>query len=87
VVQAIYCNCFPLLPDRLAYPEHIPAERREQHIYRDPARMVAMLRERILNIEETRSTETRSFVERYDWSEMAPRYDAFFSTLCDKDHT
>ncbi|HEY6008066.1 MAG TPA: DUF3524 domain-containing protein, partial [Geobacteraceae bacterium] len=25
VVQALYCTCHPLLPDRLAYPEHIPA--------------------------------------------------------------
>jgi len=25
VVQALYCNCCALLPDRLAYPEHLPS--------------------------------------------------------------
>ena len=24
VVEAIYCNNYPILPNRLAYPEHIP---------------------------------------------------------------
>jgi hypothetical protein len=78
MVQAAYCNCYPLLPDRLAYPEHIPVEKRKDHIYRDEPELSRMLKDRILNIEKTRRTETRGFVDRYDWSVMAPRYDDFF---------
>jgi glycosyltransferase involved in cell wall biosynthesis len=85
VVQAAYCNCFPLLPDRLAYPEHIPVENRKNHIYRDQAQMAAMLKERIQHIEETRSVETRGFVSRYDWGVMAPRYDDFFRRISGMD--
>ncbi|MEM1122236.1 MAG: DUF3524 domain-containing protein, partial [Bacteroidota bacterium] len=34
VVEAIYCDCFPILPDRLAYPEHVPSALQNQHFYR-----------------------------------------------------
>jgi glycosyltransferase involved in cell wall biosynthesis len=81
VVQAAYCNCYPLLPDRLAYPEHIPAEHRSGHIYGDQAQLVTMLKDRILNIEETRRAETRGFVDQYDWGVMAPRYDDLFRSI------
>jgi glycosyltransferase involved in cell wall biosynthesis len=81
LVQAAYCNCYPLLPDRLAYPEHIPAEHRADHIYEDLSRLPGMLKDRILNIEETRRTETRDFVARYDWGRIAPAYDDFFSGI------
>ncbi len=85
VVQAAYCNCFPLLPDRLAYPEHIPVERWAEHIYEGQARLVAMLRDRVRDIEETRRAETRGFVDRYDWGVMAPRYDDFFRAISGMD--
>jgi glycosyltransferase involved in cell wall biosynthesis len=81
MVQAAYCNCYPLLPDRLAYPEHIPAERRADHIYADEAQLAGMLKDRILNIDETRSVCARDFVARYDWGVIAPGYDGFFENL------
>jgi glycosyltransferase involved in cell wall biosynthesis len=77
MVQAAYCNCYPLLPDRLAYPEHIPVENRKDHIYRDEPELRGMLKDRILSIEETRRAKPRDFVDRYDWGVMAPRYDDF----------
>ena len=51
VVQAIYCHCTPLLPRRLAYPEHIPTPMREQFLYEDFDDLLERLRELI---EETR---------------------------------
>jgi glycosyltransferase involved in cell wall biosynthesis len=77
VVQAIYCDTFPLLPRRLAYPEHLPAGE-DRFFYDDFEDLLARLRERIINIEETRKVSTHAFVRPYDWSVMAPRYDAFF---------
>jgi glycosyltransferase involved in cell wall biosynthesis len=78
VVQAIYCNCYPLLPARLAYREHIPAEHHGEHVYEDFSELVCMLRDRITNIEATRQVRTQHFVRRYDWKAMAPQYDEFF---------
>ncbi|MFH1314256.1 MAG: DUF3524 domain-containing protein [Candidatus Eisenbacteria bacterium] len=78
VVQAIYCNTYPLLPGRLAYPEHIPVEHRDEHIYRDFTDLVFRLRQRIENIEETRKIVTQPFVRHYDWQTTAREYDGFF---------
>ncbi|MDH3648464.1 MAG: DUF3524 domain-containing protein [Saprospiraceae bacterium] len=33
VVEAMYCHCFPLLPNRLAYPEHIPNDLHPSCLY------------------------------------------------------
>jgi glycosyltransferase involved in cell wall biosynthesis len=78
VVQAVYCDTCPLLPDRLAYPEHIPPERRTEFIYESFEDLVDRLRRRILDIEETRAVRTSDFVRRYDWGTIAPLYDRRF---------
>ena len=82
VVQAIYCNTYPLLPGRLAYPEHIPGEYHSRHIYTDFDNLVSRLRNLIENIDETRKAVTQPFVRHYDWQTMAPEYDGFFEAIC-----
>jgi glycosyltransferase involved in cell wall biosynthesis len=81
VVQGIYCNCYPLLPMRLAYPEHVPAERHGEFFYEDSGDLKKRLRERITDIEGTRRTVTSNFVRHYDWQTMAPMYDEYFLSL------
>jgi glycosyltransferase involved in cell wall biosynthesis len=81
VVQAIYCDCYPILPKRLAYPEHIPAERHADHLYDNFGDLVTVLGERIEHIRDTRRTETQSFVRRYDWETMTPEYDEAFESM------
>jgi glycosyltransferase involved in cell wall biosynthesis len=81
VVQAMHCNCYPLLPRRLAYPEHIPAEHHCRFIYDDQAELVEKLAGLILNIRATRSELPRQFVARYDWQRLAPFYDDLFEKM------
>lgn len=80
VVQAIYCNCLPLLPRRLAYPEHLPATIQEHYLYDGHDHLVNRLRE-IITYPSKISTELRSHVARYDWQEQAPQYDALFEDI------
>ena len=79
VVQAAYCGCLPLLPDRLSYPEHVPQHAAERVLYREGEALVDRLRKLILEREEGGSLD--SFVGRYDWKLMAPVYDRFFAEL------
>jgi glycosyltransferase involved in cell wall biosynthesis len=93
VVQALYCNCCPILPRRLAYPEHLrlagegaspendlnPSGDRTGFFYDDFAGLLTMLKRRIVDIRGTRNVRTQAFVRRYDWSALAPKYDDFFT--------
>ena len=85
VVEAIYCGASPLLPNRLAYPEHIPASKRKQHFYPSPEDFYQQLKRLVLDFEKNRrlifeNDEIQNFVARYDWSTLVPRYDQIFST-------
>ena len=97
VVQALYCNCCPVLPGRLAYPEHLGLKRSgadpqdggrspgdsARFFYEDFKGLLALLRQRIEHIEETRKIRTQAVVRRYDWATMAPKYDTFFDGVID----
>ena len=82
VVEAIYCNCFPLLPDRLAYPEHIPVEQHPFHFYQTGEGLYSKLEQAIKNIGHIRSKANyQNFVSKYDWSKLADHYDSSFESL------
>jgi glycosyltransferase involved in cell wall biosynthesis len=77
IVEAIYCRCFPVLPDRLAYPDVLPSDVHAQCLYQDFEGLISHLtwalkhpnrRNRITPI-------LREAVAPLDWSRIAPRYD------------
>jgi glycosyltransferase involved in cell wall biosynthesis len=75
VVEAIYCGCFPILPNRLTYPQFIPHAFRGHCLYNNEAELVALLQHAIAEIDATRQVSLRDAVARYDWSSLAPVYD------------
>ena len=84
VVQAIHCDTFPLLPRRLAYPEHLPGGE-DRFFYDDFEDLLTRLKHAITNISETRSISVRASVARYDWAAMAPQYDTFLESIATGD--
>jgi glycosyltransferase involved in cell wall biosynthesis len=79
VVQALYCDCAALLPERLSYPEHVPAQAAASVLYRDGEKLVDRLRTLVT---ERRGAELMGdFVRRYDWENLAPVYDSFLERL------
>ncbi len=81
VVQAIYCNCQPLLPKRLAYPEHLPAELHGRYFYDDFADLVERLGAMCQQVEGSRNESCQKVVAGYDWSVMTGVYDDLFMSL------
>ena len=81
VVEAIYCNCYPIVPNRLAYPEHIPKAQRIHHIYNSKGEFYQILKSAISNLEHIRESKYSNFVARYDWSILAPQYDSIFQEM------
>ncbi len=75
-VEAIYCNCYPLLPRRLAFPAHVPEADRGEHLYDTDEELYRKLKLAIKKITSIRRQGGyRHFVAHYDWRRMAGVYD------------
>lgn len=80
VVEAMHCNVKPLLPKRLAYPEHLPSFLHPAYFYEEDD-FADSLHRWIKDIKVLRRQQTRSFVEHYDWNVKAAEYDRVFSGM------
>ncbi len=81
IVEAMAANAIPLLPKRLAYPEHIPESLHRTFFYENEADFANLIQRRIMNVKVLRKQQSASFVEQYDWSNMINRYDKRFEEI------
>jgi glycosyltransferase involved in cell wall biosynthesis len=83
VVEAVYCGCFPVLPRRLAYTELVPRPYHEACLYESFDGLLKRLRRALSERENAREVAAalRPAFARYDWAEMAPRYDEDLEAL------
>ena len=79
VVEAIYASTYPILPNRLAYPEHIPESRMLDFFYSEPKELIERVASLIHDISELRYTQTADLVAKYDWNKIITLYDEFLS--------
>jgi glycosyltransferase involved in cell wall biosynthesis len=75
VVEACYCGCFPILPNRLSYPELIPEACHNDCLYGDLGGLLDRLRQALLHAGEIRAFSLQAHMAPFDWTVMAPRYD------------
>ncbi len=75
VIEAVYMGCHPILPRRLAYPEHLPEELHEKYLYDDFDGLTEKLEAAVVDIGGTRKTSLKACVEKYGWGRLAPVYD------------
>lgn len=76
IVEAMYHGVYPLLPNRLAYPEHIPHDFHAQHLYETEEELFEKLQQLILPSKAfTQHDIFRKWVAHYDWQQLAPVYD------------
>jgi len=81
IMEAVYCNTYPLLPNRLTYPELLPTEYHDNHIYEHDKDLYEKLNECISNIGEIRNKKLSTVAEQYDWSQMLTVYDELFESF------
>jgi len=81
-VEALYCNCFPIYPNRLAYPEHFK-KNSQLYLYDDEDQAYKMLK-KALTEKSFHNKPTLNKAKEYDWTEMAPHYDQSFLNLKNK---
>lgn len=81
LVEAMYCETRPLVPDRLAFPEHVPAQYRAEWIYAADDQFYSRLRALLRQPRQANCPAARSAVIRYDWSRLQPYYDRQMAQL------
>jgi hypothetical protein len=77
--EAIYCGCMPLLPNRLNYPDLIPVAYHDRMLYHE-GEVYYRLRDYLAQPAPP-PAELRSHVQQFDWSVLAPVYDATLERL------
>lgn len=82
VVEAAYCGCIPLLPERLAYPEHFIGQHYKNYFYTEQDSFSERLSKLCRACETGRFDSNNRNVQRYDWANMAPVYDETFTVCC-----
>ncbi len=83
IVEAMAAGAFPVLPDRLVYPERIPEAHHVRCLYEDFDEMVARVRWAIENPSGASAIgqTLAKGVAQFDWSVVAPQYDRALSLL------
>lgn len=75
VVEAIAAGCWPLLPERLSYPELLPRQMHRRHLYRSQAQLREGLRGACQQIDEIRRQDVSGAADRFAWENLVDSYD------------
>ncbi len=83
MIEAIYCQTFPILPHRLSYPEIIPESFHDNCLYNSKETLVSRIRWALENPDRAKVTavELAKIIAQFDWRIMAPHYDRFIGSL------
>lgn len=81
VLEAAQAGAFPLLPDRLSYPELVPAGLHAACLYADEEDLFRKAAARIEMPRPAPPSLRRSIRERFGWPAVAGAYDALFEGL------
>ena len=79
-MEAVYCNTYPILPNRLSYPELLPQRFHKDHIYRNKEDLYQKLAWAIKNITTVRNSNINTIAAKYDWSKIISEYDLTLSS-------
>jgi glycosyltransferase involved in cell wall biosynthesis len=83
ITEAIYAGAFPLLPNRLVYPERLPDSHHDPCLYDDHDDLVAKLGWALQHPDEASrlAAQLKPVMAAFEWSLMAPIYDNRFESL------
>lgn len=85
LIQAMAMDVVPLLPKRLAYPEHIPEKFHQVYFYENQRDLVNRLQRLIMNVGVIRKQEVNHFTEKYNWPNIISQYGTSFESLLGND--
>lgn len=78
-VEAISHGVYPVLPKRLAFPEHIPQDLHQDVLYESDDELISKLEEIISKKKFTNMSRLQQNVQKYNWNELIYQYDDTFT--------
>jgi len=77
IIEAIYAKTFPILPNRLSYPELLRPEAHDHCLYDSQGGLLERLRWATTHLGTARSLADKwsRDMDRYDWLQLGPEYD------------
>ncbi len=74
IVEAIASGCFPLLPNRLSYPEHIDSDQVGRCIYESDDELLSKVESIITDKSYLDTQKYSDYVQKYAWENLSGRY-------------
>lgn len=71
LMEALYCNTYPLLPNRLVFPEHLPPEWHAEHLYQDDKDLFQKLKALLQHPKHLKDRNFSSLASKYAWGTNA----------------
>lgn len=81
VMEAVYCGCYPILPNRLTYPELIGIVENPCNFYSSFDELVEKMEWAILNIDHIRTQDMSHIAAGFSWRSMSLHYDSVFEEM------
>ncbi|MCA9926877.1 MAG: DUF3524 domain-containing protein [Anaerolineales bacterium] len=81
ILEAVYCHTFPILPNRLSYPELLPQTYHNDCLYENKGELLEKLRWALTHRLHVRQIAhaLATAVLPYSWPAIAPQYDKFIT--------
>ncbi|XP_070565239.1 tRNA-queuosine alpha-mannosyltransferase-like [Ptychodera flava] len=70
MLEAVHCQCYPLCPNKLVYPEILP----DECLYRTPQQLFKRLREFCRHPHLVQKKSLKIDIEKYSWNQLKPQY-------------
>jgi glycosyltransferase involved in cell wall biosynthesis len=83
IIEAMYCQTLPLLPNRLSYPEFLPQKFHEKFIYNNEQELASKLRwllQEYRNLNDARA-EIAQAMAAFDWKKRIKEFDELFEAM------
>lgn len=77
IIEAMHANVYPILPNRLAYPSHIPPKYHKNHLYQSEQDLEQQLIE--LLTKDPIFSESSTWIQKYTWQHSIRQYDLALS--------
>ncbi|WP_461207053.1 tRNA-queuosine alpha-mannosyltransferase domain-containing protein [Clostridium sp. DL1XJH146] len=75
IMEGVYCGLYPILPERLTYPDLYDIKNNPQLFYSTELEFVDKLEFAIKNVDKIRKINYNTLTHKYDWSNMTKIYD------------